>query len=181
MSRLITRRTALAAAIAALPLAALPRRPTSAAAPAPALLRQPQGKVILTISGTIATTNAAAAAVFDLAMLEELGVKSFSTTTPWYNGAVSFEGVPMARLLDHVGAAGTKVTAQALNDYSTEIPQDDFRSFGAILALKRDGAYMPVRDKGPLFIVYPYDSDPALKHQRYYSRSAWQVARLVVT
>ena len=44
-----------------------------------------------------------------------------------------------------------------------------------------DGAYMPVRDKGPLFIVYPYDSDPALKHQVYYSRSAWQVARMVVS
>ena len=86
----------------------------------------------------------------------------------------------MAALLDHVGAAGTKVTALALNDYSTDIPLDDFRRYDAILALKRDGAYMPVRDKGPLFIVYPYDSDPALKHQRYYSRSAWQVARLVV-
>ncbi|MCC2664519.1 MAG: oxidoreductase, partial [Geminicoccaceae bacterium] len=45
--------------------------------------------------------------------------------------------------------------------------------YPVILALKRDGAYMPVRDKGPLFIVYPYDSSPELKHQNYYSRSAW--------
>ena len=44
-----------------------------------------------------------------------------------------------------------------------------------LLALKRNGAYMPVRDKGPLFIVYPYDSSPELKHQKYYSRSAWPV------
>jgi hypothetical protein len=39
---------------------------------------------------------------------------------------------------------------------------------------------MPVRDKGPLFIVYPYDTDSDLRHRRFYSRSAWQVGRLVV-
>jgi len=49
-----------------------------------------------------------------------------------------------------------------------------------LLALKRDGAYMTVRNKGPLFIVYPYDSSPELRNRRIYSRSAWQVAQLVV-
>jgi hypothetical protein len=57
----------------------------------------------------------------------------------------------------------------------------DFSQHGVLLALKRDGNYLTVRDKGPLFIVYPYDSDPALKSPRYYGRSAWQVARLVVS
>jgi hypothetical protein len=113
-------------------------------------------------------------------MLETLGTESFTTTTPWYNGPVTFEGVRMSRLLDRVGAMGTTLTVTALNDYTSDIPIEDFRTYPVILAMKRDGAYMPVRDKGPLFIVYPYDSDPALKHQRYYSRSAWQVARMVV-
>ena len=67
-----------------------------------------------------------------------------------------------------------------MNDYTTEIQMEDFTKHHAILALKRNGEYMPVRDKGPLFVVYPYDSDPELKSQTYYSRSAWQVARLVV-
>jgi hypothetical protein len=39
---------------------------------------------------------------------------------------------------------------------------------------------MAVRDKGPLFIIYPYDSDPQLQNQTYYTRSAWQVAKLIV-
>ena len=39
---------------------------------------------------------------------------------------------------------------------------------------------MPVRDKGPLFVVYPYDSDPELRSQKFYSRSAWQVKSLIV-
>jgi hypothetical protein len=49
-----------------------------------------------------------------------------------------------------------------------------------MLALKRDGQYMPVSDKGPIFIIYPFDSDAALKAQVYYKRSAWQVARIEV-
>ena len=68
----------------------------------------------------------------------------------------------------------------ALNDYATDIPLEDFKSQPVILATKRDGNYMPVRDKGPLFIVYNYDSNAELQHQRFYSRSVWQVARMVV-
>jgi hypothetical protein len=57
---------------------------------------------------------------------------------------------------------------------------EDFEKYNVILALKRDGEYMPVRDKGPLFVVYPYDSDPELRSQKFYSRSAWQVKSLIV-
>ena len=143
-------------------------------------LPAPKGTVILKMAGSIANTNDAGTATFDLAMLEGLGLQSFVTTTPWHDGPVKFEGVPMSRLMDFVGAKGTGVTVKALNDYVTEIPMEDFTKYPVILALKRDGVYMPVKDKGPLFIVYPYDSNPDLKHQRFYSRSAWQVAQIIV-
>jgi hypothetical protein len=39
---------------------------------------------------------------------------------------------------------------------------------------------MEVREKGPLFIIYPYDSNTALKHDTYFSRSAWQVRSITV-
>jgi hypothetical protein len=79
-----------------------------------------------------------------------------------------------------VGATGSFVTAYALNDFTTKLPISDFKRFHPILAMKRNGEYMSVRDKGPLFIVYPYDSDPELRQQVYYNRSAWQIARLTV-
>ena len=145
-----------------------------------ATLPQPQGKVVLTISGRIANTNKGSTAEFDMPMLEAIGIESFTTKTPWYKDPVTFSGVPMARLLAFVGANGTSLSVTALNDYATEIPFEDFKTLPVILAIKRDGAYMPVRDKGPLFIVYNYDSNPELQHQRFYSRSAWQVARMVV-
>jgi hypothetical protein len=143
-------------------------------------LPEPTGRVILSISGRIGVTNAGDEAQFDRSMLEDLGLASFTTVTPWYNGPVTFEGVPMVRLMQRVGAAGSTVQAIALNDYSTEIPMADFATWGVLLALKRDGKYLEVRDKGPLFIVYPYDTSSELRAPRYYGRSAWQVAKLLV-
>jgi hypothetical protein len=143
-------------------------------------LEQPKDKPILTVSGKIAITNGSGTAQFDRAMLEGLGMVSFETTTPWYKGPVKFEGVPLVKLMAAVGATGQRIIAIALNDYSAEVPMEDAIKYNVILALKRDGEYMPVRDKGPLFVVYPFDSDPELKSQKFYSRSVWQVARMEV-
>jgi hypothetical protein len=140
----------------------------------------PKNEPILTIEGNIAVTNATGKALFDRAMLEEIGMISVETTTPWFDGPVKFEGVPADRIMEIVGAEGTEVVAVALNDYRSTIPLADFRQHGVILALKRDGEYMRVSERGPLFIVYPYDSDPQLHSQQFYSRSVWQLSRLIV-
>ena len=151
-----------------------------AASAAAAPLASPQAEPILTVSGKIANTNDGAVARFDRQMLEALGTVTLRTMTPWYDHVVEFEGVSMKALMQHVGAEGTQVTATALNDYRGTIPLSDFDSFEVILAMKRDGVDMPIRDKGPLFIVYPYDSDPELANGLYYSRSVWQVKELEV-
>lgn len=151
--------------------------------PLPALadqLASPNGEPILTISGEIESTNRGDAAVFDRAMLESMGVQSITTMTPWYDEPVTFEGVPLDELMEIVGANGDRVIAVALNDYTTEIPISDFEEHGTLLAFKRDGEFMSIRDKGPLFIVYPYDSKSELQDQLYYGRSAWQLYQLIV-
>lgn len=143
-------------------------------------LSKPTGKPILIVSGNITNKNTESSAEFDRSMLETIGLQTIETATPWYETRMQFEGVPLNKLMELVGASGTKVTAIALNDYVTTIPIDDFKRFKVVLAMKRNGNYMPVRDKGPLFIVYPYDSDPQLQTQTYYTRSAWQVAKLII-
>ena len=139
---------------------------------------RPAGKALLTLSGNIENTNEGGKAVFDLASLEKLGMVSFQTTSPWYDGRTTFTGIPLQKLMDYVGAKGSVVKVTALNDYTTEIPLSDFKKYNVILALKINGEYMRIRDKGPLFVVYPYDSIPELNNQIYYSRSAWQVSRM---
>jgi hypothetical protein len=143
-------------------------------------LQAPADKPILTISGKIGTTNKEDTAQFDRPMLEALGLETIETNTPWYNGPVKFEGVSLDKLMKRVGATGERAVFVALNDYSSEIPMEDFAKYNVILALKRNGEYMPVRDKGPLFVIYPFDSKPELKNQTFYGRSVWQVAKIVV-
>ena len=143
-------------------------------------LASPDGKPILSIEGRITVFNSSGKAVFDRQMLEDMDTASITTSTPWFNNPVTFEGVALKDLMTRVDASGETVVAIALNDYRATIPLADFYERGAILAIKRDGNYMPISDKGPLFIVYPYDSDPALHSQKYYGRSVWQLSRLIV-
>lgn len=139
-----------------------------------------KGRPILKITGEISETNAIDRAEFDLEMLENLGTITFTTMTPWFDKPVTFEGVPMRKILAAAGATGQEVVAVALNDYKSIVPMEDVRNFDVIVATKRDGKYMKIRDKGPLFVVYPFDHDPKLHHQMYYGRSVWQLAQLVV-
>ena len=137
-------------------------------------------KPILTISGKIAPPAGGTVLQLDRASFEALGMVTIETKTPWYPDAVKFEGVPLEKLMTIAGANGTTVTAVALNDYSSEIPIEDFSKYHPILAIKRNGEYMPVSDKGPLFVIYPFDSDSELQSKRFYGRAVWQVAKLVV-
>jgi hypothetical protein len=131
--------------------------------------------VVLTIDG-----RTGAPRHFSIADLEKLGTEEVRTSTPWHDGDAVFEGVPLSRLMEHVGASGDMAAVLALNNYRTEVPLEDFGRYGVILAMKRDGSYMPVSDKGPLFIVYPFDDFDELNSELYYSRAAWQVRTITI-
>ena len=145
-----------------------------------AAAEESSARPILTVIGKIASTNGKPERSFDRAALEAIGLETVQTVTPWYTGKVKFQGVAMAKLLGSVGAQGTSVTVTALDDYVSTIPIEDFTKYHVILAMKRNGTDMAVNDKGPLFVIYPYDSKPELQNQTYYSRSAWQVKRIEV-
>ena len=133
--------------------------------------------VILTIDGKIA---GGVPLNFTSSQLEALGSASIATSTPWHDGKPAFEGVPMSALLAHVGATGDVAEVLALNNYRTTIPLVDFSDYPVLLALQQDGEYMTVRNKGPLFIIYPFDDFHELRTDLYYSRAAWQVRSITV-
>ncbi|MGV8805045.1 MAG: molybdopterin-dependent oxidoreductase [Polaromonas sp.] len=148
---------------------------------APALaLEAAQGKVVLSISGQITQKNVADRADFDMAMLAALPQHTFTTGTPWFVGPKKFTGPLLRDVLAAVGAQGTNLRAVALNNFKIDIPADDAVQFPVIVARLMQGQPMPIREKGPLFIVYPYDTDIALRSTRYYNRSAWQLRAIEV-
>lgn len=143
-------------------------------------LDTPTGPVILTISGDIGETNQGDKAAFDQAMFDELGTHTTVTSTPWHDETITFSG-PLARsVLEAVDSQGDNVIAIALNDYEAEIPVADFYTYDVILATHANGEPMSVREHGPIFVIYPFDSDAGLHQEAIYSRSAWQVNRLLV-
>jgi len=142
------------------------------------VLPSPRGPVVLTVAGEIGVTNAAEGAVFDLEMLEAMDPVAFETTTIWTDGPQVFRGVPLARLVSELGAQGSVILASALNDYTVEIPLADAVEGGPILAFEQNGRRLSVRDKGPIWLVYPYDSRTEYQTEVVYARSIWQVARM---
>jgi hypothetical protein len=146
------------------------------AAPLPA----PTGPVVLTVTGAIANTNNGTAAEFDMAMLDALARHTTVTKTPWYDGPQTFSGPLGAAVLEAVGASGKTLKVLALNDYESEIPASDFTDYTVILATALNGKPMSIRDKGPIFVIYPFDEQPSLNNETYYGRSAWQVKSIEV-
>lgn len=134
--------------------------------------------VVLTVSGQITQMNEGKTAVFSMQMLSRLPQRTIFTKSPWYPAGAEFTGPLLRDVLQAVGAKGKTITAYALNDYKTEIPLDDATKYDVILARLMNGKPMAVRDKGPLFVVYPFDAVPELQAQMYYNRSAWQLTRL---
>ncbi|MGA0540511.1 oxidoreductase [Neotabrizicola sp. VNH66] len=143
-------------------------------------LPEPTGPVILTVSGGIGNTNAPGVARFDLDMLRSLGTREISTSTIWTQGTQDFVGVPMEAVLAAVDAKGATIAARAVNDYEVLIPVEAWDQNGPILAFERNGKLMSVREKGPLWVVYPYDSSVDLQTEVIYSRSIWQLDRIEI-
>lgn len=143
-------------------------------------LSPPQGKIVLSITGNIDSKNTETAAVFDLPMLESIDGRSATMETPWTTGAITFDGPLLRNILAEVGAHGTVLRIRALNDYSADVPIEDAANYDTILAVRMDGKLMSVRDKGPLFLIYPFDKNPDLYNEKYFSRSVWQISEIEV-
>ena len=148
---------------------------------APALaLDAPTARPILTVSGKIAVKNAGETARFDMKMIEALPQHTFTTSTPWFDKPVKFTGPLLADVLAAVKASGSQISAVAINDYKISIPVEDTTQYKVVVARLIDDKAIPVREKGPLFVVYNFDSATELRTSIYYERSIWQLKALDV-
>ena len=130
------------------------------------------GPVILTVSGNIEQTNRPpfdefedaflnfheksfdSVAEFDLAMLETLGMHQYEVNYEEWPETILFEGPRLSDLLELVGADPTKVTVVALDGFASELSKEDLVSHDWIAAIKRDGEYLNLGQRGPVWVVY---------------------------
>ncbi len=117
----------------------------------------------------------------DDAALRSLPSDSFETDTIWTEGKQSFTGVRVTEVLNRLDIHDGTMTLIAANDYRIKIDVAEFTDDGALLAYDRNGTAMTLRDKGPVWLVYPYDADARFRTEVIYSNSIWQLDRIEIT
>ncbi|MEP6018730.1 MAG: molybdopterin-dependent oxidoreductase [Paracoccaceae bacterium] len=133
------------------------------------------GPVILTISGQIDGDVVA----FDREMLEALDWREIRTWTSFIEGEQVFAGPTLKSVLSAVGAKGTKIRAIAINDYAVDIPVEHAEMYDVLLALDHNGRTMRVRNKGPVWVIYPQTEAEASEHN-FDAEMIWQLDRIAV-
>lgn len=146
-------------------------------------LPPPQGPILLEIAvETVEPRHRAGVRVvaLDRHALESMPQDGFNTTTLWTTGEQAFQGVRLTTMLRCLGVATGTVTLRASNAYLVDIPVASLREDGALIALRRNGTPMSTRDLGPLWLVFPYDGDPAFQTEMTYAQSVWHLDHIRV-
>ena len=138
------------------------------------------GETMLEVAGAITKKNKGDKMVFDQAALAKLPQATIETSTPWNTAVTKFEGVQGKAFIEAVGATGKTIKARAVNDYTIEMPVEDFLTKGLILAMKANGQPLSLRDRGPIWIIYPWDSNAELRDKLHQRRSIWQLVSITV-
>ena len=141
---------------------------------------QPTGPVILTVTGLDTAEFPGGTFAFDLESLALLGVMQFATTSIWTDGSHVYTGLLLKNLTRALKIEGAVLRLHALNDYAVEFPEQAATDEAPILAYQMDGQPMSVRDKGPIWVIYPYDAGPEYRTDTTFSRSIWQLDRIDV-
>jgi hypothetical protein len=144
-------------------------------------LAAPAGRIVLTVTGLVAKPNKGKDATFDMAMLEGMPQRGIVTRTPWTGpDPVTFRGPLLRDVFAAAGVSGTEATAVALNDYKSALPVADASAIDVIVALTLDGKPMSVREKGPLWIIYPLSDKPEIDNPATHAKMAWQLKEIEI-
>ena len=117
----------------------------------------------------------------DLDALEQI---AFETRNPYIDGSSLFSGPSLELIVDQAGYTDLEkgfITLSAINDYQVRLPVSDFRSYNIILATRRDHNKMSLRDKGPIWVMYPMSDHRELQDPLYDGRLVWQLQSLQVS
>jgi hypothetical protein len=111
--------------------------------------------------------------------LDGLPQATFKTSTPWTEGIVEFSGPALKDVLAFAGVKPDRsIAARAINDYQVVFAPHHIEDRVPIVATKLNGAPFSRRDRGPLWITFPYDASGDYRTEEVISLSIWQVVDL---
>lgn len=113
-----------------------------------------------------------------LSQIDAFGRVELITRTPWTMGLQRFAGLPIRQLLAAVDSRGTTIRAVALNDYAVSMPIAEVVAHDGFLAARQNDAPIPVRSRGPFWIIFPWSQRPELESAANRRRAVWQLQRM---
>lgn len=132
---------------------------------------------ILTLNGDIEGQQMLTLTSSDLSALPQV---SFETRTPWTEGISRFSGPSLVAVLTKFNAGPGALRLTAVNNYIVDMPRDLVLAEAPIIATELNGKPFTRRDKGPLWIVFPYDSKAEYRNEIIYAVSIWQLIQITV-
>lgn len=100
------------------------------------------------------------------------------TSTPWTDGPTTFVGISAKEILNMLGEEKADLKVTALNNYWSRIPYRDIEKYNPVFAVKKNDQTMSVREKGPVWVIYPLSDFDEDNNEILHSRMVWQVNRI---
>lgn len=117
--------------------------------------------------------------VLELSGLEQLPQTTIVTTSPYFPGTEEFTGPSLRRVLSLLDLSGyTRVTLKALNSYQVSASLEELLALDAIVATRRNGKPMAVRDLGPFWVMLPLSDRPELDTLLNHRFMVWQLTHI---
>ena len=112
--------------------------------------------------------------------LSQIPQTRFVTAAPFLKTPTAVEGPSVSQLLRAFGAGRTfhRIEIVALNSYLVTADIQQLEADGAILVIRQDGAFLPLSEKGPAYLLFPFDDRPALKDKSHYGLCIWQISQI---
>lgn len=117
-----------------------------------------------------------------LSQIRALPTHKIQTETIWTDRQHTYSAVYLDDLFRHLNIddPDKDLTMIALNDYSVDAELSTMIENQAFIAFAMDGKTMRIRDKGPLWVLYPFSDRPEINIPPYQAHAIWQLKTIVV-
>lgn len=116
---------------------------------------------------------------FALSDLDALPQQSFITSTIWTTEPAEFSGPSLSAVMAASGQTAEVLTLRAVNRYSITMNTGALEENAPIVATRINGKTFGLRERGPLWVVYPYDANPRYRSEHTFAASIWQLTDIL--
>ena len=116
--------------------------------------------------------------------LDNLTQHTITTHSPYYKGEVEFSGPKLVDVLSSVADTAVednaRISLHALNNYFVRTTIGDLKGVDALLATRKHGERLSIRERGPFWIILPLSDRQELDSEQFHRLMVWQLHKVGV-